>query len=322
MAQSLPISRQVILDNNGRPASGAQAYYFAGGTTTPLTVYADFALTTPHARPVVADAYGRMPRIYVSPGTYLREQVVANSVQLWQDDVQLPVETTGGGGGGGTTVDLSDLLDTGDIVIKTKTGNVPGFVRCNARTIGSASSGATERANDDCLALFSYLWNTVSDAYCPVSGGRSSTAAADWALNKTIQLPDFRGRAIVGLNAMGNSAAAALSGFAMDSGSTDTLLSPGGAKEIALTVPQMPTHDHGGATGASANSPTSLIYGTFRTVASGSDFSQVWSGTTTNAIAGYSHSHTISSQGGGTAHPNCQPFVVTGVYMKLERITT
>jgi hypothetical protein len=77
-------------------------------------------------------------------------------------------------------------------------------VRCNGRSIGSGSSAGTERANADTENLFIYLWNNVTNAAAPVSGGRGATAAEDFAANKTIGIPDLRGAAPFGLPTMGN----------------------------------------------------------------------------------------------------------------------
>ena len=48
-------------DNSDVRAPGAKAYFYAGGTTTPLTVYTDAAEAVTHPDPVVADANGRRP---------------------------------------------------------------------------------------------------------------------------------------------------------------------------------------------------------------------------------------------------------------------
>ena len=85
-----------------------------------------------------------------------------------------------------------------------------GWVRKNGKTIGSAASSATERANADTEDLFSFLWNNFADAECPVTGGRGAAAAADFAANKPIALPDWRGRTPFGLDTMGNTAAGRL----------------------------------------------------------------------------------------------------------------
>lgn len=58
----------------------------------------------------------------------------------------------------------------------------------NGRTIGDASSGATW-ASADAEALFLLLWANAADTYCPVSGGRGASAAADWAAHKTLTIP-------------------------------------------------------------------------------------------------------------------------------------
>lgn len=55
---------------NNRVIAGARAYFFEAGTTTPLTVYADAALTVAHEHPVAADAYGAWPAVYLGPGLY------------------------------------------------------------------------------------------------------------------------------------------------------------------------------------------------------------------------------------------------------------
>lgn len=55
---------------NGVPLAGALLYFYAAGTTTPITVYQDSGLITPHASPVVADASGIFPAIYVNTTTY------------------------------------------------------------------------------------------------------------------------------------------------------------------------------------------------------------------------------------------------------------
>jgi microcystin-dependent protein len=67
----------------------------------------------------------------------------------------------------------------------------------NGDTIGSAASPATH-AHDGLEELFVFLWNNIIDSYCPVSGGRGDSATADFAANKTLAIPDSRGRVPVG----------------------------------------------------------------------------------------------------------------------------
>ena len=54
-----------VLDGNGTPYPGALARFYISGTTTPLTAYTDIGLSVAHAVPVVADANGVFPPIYL-----------------------------------------------------------------------------------------------------------------------------------------------------------------------------------------------------------------------------------------------------------------
>ncbi len=95
-----------------------------------------------------------------------------------------------------TTAVLSMPFTTGDVKLTFKTTPDSGWVMCDDGTIGSASSGATNRANADTANLFSLLWNNVSNTYAPVSGGRGVSATADFSANKTITLVATLGRVL------------------------------------------------------------------------------------------------------------------------------
>lgn len=85
---------------------------------------------------------------------------------------------------------------TGDVKLTMKNVVDAGWVFCNDGTIGDAASGGSTRANADCQALFTLLWNNVSDTYAPVVTGRGVSAAADWAAHKKITLTKMLGRAM------------------------------------------------------------------------------------------------------------------------------
>lgn len=74
-------------DDNGNPLPGALLNFYLTGTTTPTDTYTDNALTTPHANPVVADAGGQFPAIYLDPTTTYRAILEdALLVQQWDID--------------------------------------------------------------------------------------------------------------------------------------------------------------------------------------------------------------------------------------------
>lgn len=85
---------------------------------------------------------------------------------------------------------------TGDVKLTLKSAADAGWVLMNDGTIGSASSGATTRANADTQALYALLWDNVADAWAPVTGGRGASAAADFAANKPLRLTRALGRAL------------------------------------------------------------------------------------------------------------------------------
>ena len=203
-------------------------------------------------------------------------------------------------------------IPTGVILPYGATTSPTGWVRCNARTIGNASSSATERANAATETLFTFLWTNYGDTVCAVSSGRGVSAAADYAANKTIALPDLRGRGLFGLDDMGNSAASRL-GSVITSQTTNG--ASGGSETVTLTESQMPSHTH---TGTHAHTHTGAV-GTlsFGVAQGGSSFSAVSSVGTTTSGAASTSSLTIDAAGSGAAHSNMPPAFLTTFIIKL-----
>lgn len=228
-------------------ARGAQAFFYLGGTTTPLTVYQDSDEAAAHPHPVLADADGRWPDIFVPYITSYDVQVKsAEGVQLTfsqkipnPDPVELSV-----------TIDPLEKVSTGMIHCELVNTTKPGYVRLNGKTMGNAVSSATERANSDTQPLFIYLWNNTTDAVAPVSGGRGASAAADFASNKTIVLPSLQGAVPIGLDDMGAPAGGFYSGLAFIAGDAVTPASKTGENSRVLTQNNLPAHAHSGTSSA------------------------------------------------------------------------
>ncbi|UGX98715.1 hypothetical protein G6321_00027820 [Bradyrhizobium barranii subsp. barranii] len=241
MAGTIPLSLTQQFDEFGKPLSGALLYIIQAGTvSTPQQPYQDASLTILQPNPIQLDAAGRVPQFFLADG-YIKVRLddKFGVTQLARDGVLVIGPSAGGGGGGG--VDPTTLIQTGAIQPFYATGVLAGFVRMNGRTIGSATSGASERANADCQALFNFLWN--GDSTLPVAPSRGASSAADWAANKTIATPDFRGCAISGLDDMGNVPANRLTATYFGASGL-TLGAFGGGESIALTIGQMPSHYH------------------------------------------------------------------------------
>ena len=151
-------------------------------------------------------------------------------------------------------------------------------------------------------STYSALFSVIGTAYGPGDG------------STTFNLPDCRGRAVIGKDDMGGVSAdrmvSALNG--------DIIGASGGAESCILEIIHMPAHDHGGVT-SSAGSHTHTTVGT----AAGSNglaevTAAAYGGGNDQQSFNYGrgmstqpdHNHTIISQGATMAHNNTQPSIV------------
>lgn len=194
-------------------------------------------------------------------------------------------------------VDGSQLLNlptpaaafsTGDGKITLKAAPDSGWVMLNDGTIGSATSGASNRANADTQALFTLLWGLGNTA-CPVVGGAGVSAAADWTANKQITLLKSLGRTL-GIAGAGSGLTARTLGTTV------------GEETHLLITAEMPAHTHAGG-GTVPSGPAD---------AGGTALAANSSGGSTTPVTG-----NTGSTGGGGAHNNMQPTTFWNVMLKL-----
>ncbi len=190
---------------------------------------------------------------------------------------------------------------------------VTGAVRCNGLTIGNASSGGTELASATADVLFSFLYNNFSNTVLPVSGGRTGNSSNDFAANKTIQLPDLRGRVMAGLDDMGNSAASRLTSLTMTPDGV-TALATGGGQTVTLIQANLPsynltvtdpTHTHN-VQGAPNLSAAGIVGG-----------AAVWNAASATTSTSNATGITVASAGSSTATKVVQPTAVGTIYICL-----
>jgi hypothetical protein len=321
----------------GTPLSGGFLYFYQVGTVgTIQQSFQDTGLTLVNPWPLVLDSNGRIPNFYLANGSVHVRLTDANGVVQFDIPSMLVVGASSGSGGGGS-VDPTTIASTGAIQMRLTSEFLPGWVKLNGQTIGSATSGATQRANADTQALFVYEWTNCPDAHCPVLGGRGASGLADFNANKQITLFDMRGRGLAGLDDMGNSAAGRIFAQNVTSGGGDTVTTPnatGGEARHTLLLAELAAHNHGVfltdpghnhteqgcnvGLGQCTNPSGAVETGQ----ASNPNASTTASTTTTNTTGvtvndGAGHNNATAINGSGTPFNNMQPFMLVTVYMKL-----
>lgn len=312
-------------DVNGLPEQDAPLYIYEANSSTPVDVYQDFGLSVLHPWPMRTNSYGMIPPFWLDDGAYRARMTNASGSVVYFDVFTMqavgPSDGSGEGGGGGG-VDQNAIFQTGDPIWLPRAGARSGWVRMNGRTIGSATSGATERANADTQPLFEYLWNNFDDTLCPVTGGRGANAASDFAANKPIGILDMRGRGPFGLDDMGNNAAGIIT-----EGTPTAAASGGGSEKFSFNLArnQLPNVALGGSTnsagahshgyvGIQIDGPGGSPIGN-----AGNRRPQNWDTSTAGA---HSHSVTTDSMNGGVtqqpiARNTMSPYRLGSWYMRL-----
>lgn len=203
-----------------------------------------------------------------------------------------------------------------------------GWVWASGKTIGSASSGATERANSDTLALYTELWNATTNTELPIqdSAGnpttRGASASADFTANKRLPLPDLRGRVVAGNDTMDNTNASRLSGAIPLSSTTGA---SGGAQNVTIAQANLPAINLSGSgvTDVQGNHQHGLAR-VFTTATIGGGSNAIGDdnagGDYHTSIAG-AHAHNVSVTvplgGSGTPLNIVQPTYIMNCFLKL-----
>lgn len=212
------------------------------------------------------------------------------------------------------TVDPSTVMSTADVKWQPNAGTITGWVRINGRTIGNAVSGATEFASSTALSLYTYIWTNYSNTRCPVTGGRGSTAAADFAGGKPIQLLDMRGRSPFGLDDMGNSTAGRIlnSNVTSAGDSATAAAGTGGIANHTVLASEVPVLPFVGAASTSSQQYLTAGTGTLSAEQTGAG-----AGLNQNTVT-LTPNGTVNAASGGTAAlALMNPFMLGTWYWKL-----
>lgn len=319
MAGSISLSLSQQFDELGEPLNGGLLYFFAAGTTTPQSAYQDYSLTLPYPNPIELDSAGRVPAFYLADGQIkIRLTNAAGVTQVAADNILV----VGASAGTGTppTVDATTVFGTGDTKWRYGSGVHTGWVRMNGRTIGSASSGGTERANSDCQELFEYLWTQdATDLLLTVSTGRGASANADWVANKTITLPDARGRSFFGPDTMGASAGGRLgSGAGSFLTNNDTVGAGAGSETKTLLTANLPAYTPSGTVSVSTPSVLAPAVGATANQAILQTGTSIFFASVFSALPSITATFSGAAQGGlSTPIDKTPPAILITPYMKL-----
>lgn len=209
----------VEVNANGVPIPLARLFFYISETSTPLDTYEDPDLTTPNTNPVVADANGRFPAIWLSA-------TQGYKVELWTAATLLDPT--------GVLIWTADPVGPG---VNNGVGNTVGIVGEVRAYAGPASALPSGWGLCDGAAYsrttYVDLFNVIGTTW---GAGNGST---------TFNVPDLRGRTMFGLDNMGGSAANRVT--AGVSGIPGTTLGGVGGSQLSQLhthVVTDPTHTH------------------------------------------------------------------------------
>jgi len=202
----------------------------------------------------------------------------------------------------------------GDIKISIDGNAETGWVvlTSSVTTIGKAGSGATYAAAD-AWPLFNICYTGVNDAGCPVSGGRTGNALNDFNAGKTITLPWFSGRAIVGQGGGGGLSTRTVGLYAGNE--THTLVTGEMPSHYHSAGISDPTHLHNTAGAMVTNGGSSTGGGGFPVT--GTNSNSILAAATGVRVNSSNGIDTTYSTGGGGAHNNMMPFIPMFIKAKL-----
>lgn len=113
--------RQIALDGNGDPMAGAKLTFYDAGTTDLKNTYSDIGLSSAHTNPVIADANGVFPTIF------LKEELYKISLSSSADVLEWTQDNVSGGGLNNSYVTLQMLANgtPGGMIAFKKTSGEP-----------------------------------------------------------------------------------------------------------------------------------------------------------------------------------------------------
>lgn len=179
-AQLFYLPFRPALDMNALAIPGAQLYFYVSGGLTLGAIYAEEALTTPLANPVVADSAGRWPAIYLNSAIVYRvvlKDSTGTTIPGHDIDPYIP------GVSDAVTSSVQDILD--DVVEYAASAAANADLAEDARDVAQAAVGVDYQSEALALAgatngdRFTY-WSGDSIVFAKKEGGVVVTLAGPW----------------------------------------------------------------------------------------------------------------------------------------------
>lgn len=143
MAQFVNPSIAQLYDASGNPYAGGKCYIYQTGTTTPLSLFSNEALSVAASNPLVADSAGIFPTVYIAQTKFKAVFTTSADVTIKTVD---PVYSIG----------LSDNIDGGDVIfdgsgIGYSSDNVQDAIEEAAGEISGRIAASTMTTRGDML---------------------------------------------------------------------------------------------------------------------------------------------------------------------------
>jgi hypothetical protein len=122
-------------DSMARVLPGAKLWFTLTGTNTPSAPYQDTGGTTPHANPVIANAVGRFPPVYLDDAVTYRARLYESDQTPGVDTPLEDIDPYSGFGVGDLSLrgDLAHSAGSGSLLIKHKSSKANTFARSLAQ---------------------------------------------------------------------------------------------------------------------------------------------------------------------------------------------
>lgn len=177
MAGLFVLPRQTPVNGSGRPYPGATLTFYAAGTATLTTIYADAAATTPLQNPLTADSAGQFPTVY----TTVAVRVIAKDASgqtLWTED-NVPVGGSGGGGSSTPGDPGTPGLSVAELAIYQRAASAPATPSGGSYSFATQSLTPPSGWTADIPTGYDPVW--TSRAVAAVEGSTGTDSVLTWS---------------------------------------------------------------------------------------------------------------------------------------------